>query len=342
MGIYAPVNQTNIGSGNGLSPGPHRAITRTNAGILLIGPLGTSFDEIVIEIHAISFKKRHLQMSSGKRRPFCLGINVLRGPRTQHNKNIIMSRCLSTTDLSWFTRIRLYEWSIKVVNVIEGHSRVNINYSFFSPFFCPNCIGRSSASAHVRKSHSWKDFGDCLTWREQILKKCDVSICVLLWYERNWIIMNNCSYGYSLQHFMSFCTKSSYFLVTVLRLGFEQATSHYPNQWWPSSLTYICVTGPKWVKLQTHCHHSCKSLCVNKTHIQDEHFHHDAWWLVRITHTKITILMIYSIDWWLWYSWDVFHICRWNDERSPHWTGFRRRIKHELIPKFMLNTKIAE
>ena len=172
--------------------------------------------------------------------------------------------------------------------------------------------------------------------------KCDMSICVLLWYERNWIIMNNCSYGYSLQHFMSFCTKSSYFPVTVLRLGFEQATSHYPNQWWPSSLTYICVTGPKWVKLQTHCHHSCKSLYVNKTHIQDEHFHHNAWWLIRITHTKITILMVYSIDWWLWYSWDVFHICRWNDERSPHWTGFRRRIKHELIPKFMLNTKIAE
>ena len=182
MGICAPVNQTNIGSDNGLSPGPHRAIIRTNAGILLIGPLGTSFDEILIEIHTISFKKRHLQMSSGKRRPFCLGINVLRGPRTQHNKKIIMSRCLSTTELSWFTRIRLYEWSIKVViiNVIEGHSCVNINYSFFSPFFCPNCIGRSSASAHVRKSYSWKDFVDCLTWREQILKMCRVNLCAVV------------------------------------------------------------------------------------------------------------------------------------------------------------------
>ena len=50
----------------------------TNAGILLIGPLGTNLSEIVIEIHTFSFKKMHLKMSSGKWRPFCLGLNVLR------------------------------------------------------------------------------------------------------------------------------------------------------------------------------------------------------------------------------------------------------------------------
>ena len=31
-------------------------------------------------------------------------------------------------------------------------------------------------------------------------------------------------------------------------LGAEQATSHYLNQWWPSSLTHICGTRGKWVK----------------------------------------------------------------------------------------------
>ena len=30
-------------------------------------------------------------------------------------------------------------------------------------------------------------------------------------------------------------------------LGAEQATSHYLNQWWPSSTTHICVTRPQWV-----------------------------------------------------------------------------------------------
>ena len=61
---------TIIGSDNGLSPGRHQAIIWTNAGLLLIWPLGTNFSEISIEIHAFSFKKMHLKMSSGKWRPF--------------------------------------------------------------------------------------------------------------------------------------------------------------------------------------------------------------------------------------------------------------------------------
>ena len=67
-----------IGSGNGLSPGRRQAIIWTNAGILLIGPLGTNFIEILIGIQAFSFKKMHLKMPSAKWRPFCLGLNVLK------------------------------------------------------------------------------------------------------------------------------------------------------------------------------------------------------------------------------------------------------------------------
>ena len=46
-----------IGSDNGLSPGRRQAIIWTNAGISLIGPLGTNFSEILIEILTFSFKK---------------------------------------------------------------------------------------------------------------------------------------------------------------------------------------------------------------------------------------------------------------------------------------------
>ena len=53
-----------IGSDNGLSPGRRQAIIWTNAGILLVGPLGTNFSEILSAIHASSFKKMHLKMSS--------------------------------------------------------------------------------------------------------------------------------------------------------------------------------------------------------------------------------------------------------------------------------------
>ena len=68
---------TIIGSDNGLAPGRRQAIIRTHAGILLIGILGTNFREILSEIHTFSFKKMHLKMSSGRWRPFCLGLNVL-------------------------------------------------------------------------------------------------------------------------------------------------------------------------------------------------------------------------------------------------------------------------
>ena len=64
------------GSDNGLSPGLRQAIIWINAGILLIGRLRTNFSETLIEIHTFSFKKIHLEMSSGKCRPFCLGLNV--------------------------------------------------------------------------------------------------------------------------------------------------------------------------------------------------------------------------------------------------------------------------
>ena len=63
-------NLTTIGSDNGLSPGRHQAITWTNVGILLIGPLRTNLSEILIGIQTVSFKKMHLKMSSAKWRPF--------------------------------------------------------------------------------------------------------------------------------------------------------------------------------------------------------------------------------------------------------------------------------
>ena len=50
-------NLTIIGSDNGLSPSHHGAIIWSNAEIILTGPLGKIFSEILIEIHTFSFKK---------------------------------------------------------------------------------------------------------------------------------------------------------------------------------------------------------------------------------------------------------------------------------------------
>ena len=86
---------TIIGSDNVLSPDRCQAIIWTNAGLLLIGPLGTNFSEILIEIITFSLKKMRLKVSSAKRRPFCLGLNLL----TEVSCQIIW---LQGHDFLWF------------------------------------------------------------------------------------------------------------------------------------------------------------------------------------------------------------------------------------------------
>ena len=66
-----------IASYNGLSPVRRQAIIWTNAGIFLIGPLGTNFSEILIENYIFSFKKIHLRMLFAIWWPFCLYFNIL-------------------------------------------------------------------------------------------------------------------------------------------------------------------------------------------------------------------------------------------------------------------------
>ena len=70
-------NLTIIGWDNGLSSGRHQAIMWTSAGILLIGPVGINFSEILIRVQTFSFKIMHLKMLSAKWLPFCPGFNVL-------------------------------------------------------------------------------------------------------------------------------------------------------------------------------------------------------------------------------------------------------------------------
>ena len=84
---------TIIGSDNGLSPDRRQAIIWTNAGILLIGRLGTNFSEILIKIPRYSFSKMHLKMWSATWRLFGLGLNEL---TCNINWNVFQSfRCFS-------------------------------------------------------------------------------------------------------------------------------------------------------------------------------------------------------------------------------------------------------
>ena len=120
---------TIIGPDNGLSPGRHQAIIWTNDGILLIGPLGTNFSEILMKIYLFSFKKMHLKISSANWRPFCLGLNELRvnkvrswywsrpwiGGKLQYfiNQSTNFLTCTDLTDFSLSQSCSLSVWPIK-------------------------------------------------------------------------------------------------------------------------------------------------------------------------------------------------------------------------------------
>ena len=55
-----------------LSHVPRQPIIWTSAGILLIGPLGRNFIEILIKIQQFSYKNMNFKISSAKRWPFCI------------------------------------------------------------------------------------------------------------------------------------------------------------------------------------------------------------------------------------------------------------------------------
>ena len=116
---------TIIGSDNGLSPGRRQAVIWTNAGVLLIWPIGTNFSESLIGIQTCSLKKMHLNMSSAKWRPFCLGLNVITAPPSAArnavawsfgmNPNFIVRRAglmRSQQDFEWWWSVPLSSASL--------------------------------------------------------------------------------------------------------------------------------------------------------------------------------------------------------------------------------------
>ena len=102
-------------SDNGLSPRRHQAIIRTNAGILLIGTLGTNFSEILSKIHTFSLKKIHLKTSSAKWQPFCLGLNEL--SHWYHAKN------RPTVKIFGFTGLRGLWMGLNTPQAISSQSK---------------------------------------------------------------------------------------------------------------------------------------------------------------------------------------------------------------------------
>ena len=105
-------NLTIISSDNGFSPGRRQTIIWTNAGILLIGPLGTNFSKILIEIIYNIF----IQGNAFKT-VICETVTIL--PRPQYVNSLCPDFFLWNTNLHfnvvWFIYIEMLQ-----VNEIQG------------------------------------------------------------------------------------------------------------------------------------------------------------------------------------------------------------------------------
>ena len=121
---------TIIGSNNGLAPGRCQAIIWTNAGILLIEPLGINFSEILIVIQIFSFKKMRLKMASAKWRPFCLRLNEL--------KSTLVAFVYAIAVISLSYELMLAQW-------VAFMARINLN----SPSHIVGYMFRSDTNSNI-------------------------------------------------------------------------------------------------------------------------------------------------------------------------------------------------
>ena len=122
-------NLTITGSDNGLLSGRLRCIIWTNARILLNGPIQTNISEILIKIIAFSFQNMCLKVSSAKRRPFCLCLNVLSNLCFDNGEK--MGRLQNGGNLLCNLKTRCCDmWKFLIDNIIQIWMRAEQNFNW--------------------------------------------------------------------------------------------------------------------------------------------------------------------------------------------------------------------
>ena len=149
-----------ISSDNGLSPGRRQVIIWANAGILLIGPLGTNFNEILIKIQIFSLKKNTFE------NVVCEMLSISYRPQYV-NTDRITYKCVSAQGQHW-CRQWLVVWSPPNHYQINAESRFIIVNSTpgnssslkFEPkfrHFSLNHPVHQKQSASDRSRYAWKN-----------------------------------------------------------------------------------------------------------------------------------------------------------------------------------------
>ena len=108
--------------------------------VKLIRTLGTNFSELLSEIHTFSFKKMHLNMSPGKWRPFCLGLNELRLGRWSYERGNLVHDDVMALEL--FPHCCPFHWSLAYLSGVPDlfdHNKI-FSGGDLSHYQVPRCI----------------------------------------------------------------------------------------------------------------------------------------------------------------------------------------------------------
>ena len=92
-------------------PGRRQVLILTYADILLIAPLGINFAHILITVQTFSFRKIHLNVSSGKCQPLFRGLNILRDNISCKLREVTNQTCAKFNGGLQLIPLKLEQWS---------------------------------------------------------------------------------------------------------------------------------------------------------------------------------------------------------------------------------------
>ena len=164
--VYAPVTYAIIGSDNGLSPGRRQAISKTDAGILLIGLLGTNLNVVC-------------EMASILSRSQCVNLNVsdwiLRG-RTCDKKIPKIKRLHYFCDLTMFWAFKPMAAHIsKEMGLISWHCNDVIMSAMASQIsgasIVCSIVFQAQIKENIKAPRHWPLWGETTEWPVESLTK---------------------------------------------------------------------------------------------------------------------------------------------------------------------------
>ena len=253
-----------ISSGKGLAQNRCQVITHTNIDLSSIGSLGINFNEILIKIQIFFIEKKN-KMKSATCQPFCLGLNGLDKSSWLIHLSLkctafmfvllmVKNYRYQYLHIQWYI-IRSFDILVYIIFPVGWFFSMISAYHLEYPIF-NNQVFKITLIHLTRRDVIWHHMsGKTLYIYIQVNSLAPGRfqfnfrwvIFKLTLVNRGWGISNEIA----LRWMPLDLTDDKPILVQVMAWC-HQATSHYMNQCWPSSMSPYGITRPQWVNSLRH------------------------------------------------------------------------------------------